>query len=136
MARKFLVKVNGETYEVEVEEVPASGSAVGVAAQAAVPSSVQAAPSARLFAGTLPGATQEPAGRTGTGAVVTSPLPSTVVDIKVGVGQAVQAGDVLLVIEAMKMEVNIEAPAAGVVKEIAVSKGQTVDAGDVLVVIG
>jgi biotin carboxyl carrier protein len=66
---------------------------------------------------------------------VTAPIPGTILSVKVKVGASVKPGDVLLTIEAMKMENDIVAPRKGVVKEIRVSEGQTVKYGDVLAVI-
>lgn len=66
---------------------------------------------------------------------VASPIPGTIITVNVKVGDRVEEDDVLLVLEAMKMENDIVAPKAGVVREVSVSEGQTVDAGVVMVVI-
>jgi len=70
------------------------------------------------------------------GAKVTTPLPGTILDVYVNVGDAVKAGQTVVLLEAMKMENNIEADTAGTVKEVKVRKGDSVLEGDILVVIG
>ena len=70
------------------------------------------------------------------GSKVTTPLPGTILDVFVNVGDAVKAGQTVVLLEAMKMENNIEADVAGTVKEVKVRKGDSVLEGDVLVVIG
>jgi biotin carboxyl carrier protein len=72
----------------------------------------------------------------GAGQAVPAPLPGMIVGVKVEVGQSVKQGDVLLVLEAMKMENDIAAPVAGVVKQVLVEKGTAVSLGDPLIVIG
>ena len=62
-------------------------------------------------------------------------MPGTILDVKASVGQAVKAGDVLMILEAMKMENNIDADRAGVVKEVCIQQGATVTEGDNLIVI-
>ncbi len=117
--RKFIVNVNGNSYEVEVEEVG------GVSAPAAAPVAAPAiAPAA------APKAPAAPAG----GTPVKAPMPGNVLDIKVSNGQAVKQGDVLVILEAMKMENEISAPCDGTVTVVA-SKGATVNTGDVLVTL-
>lgn len=118
--RKFIVNVNGNSYEVEVEEV--GGAAAVTAAPAAAPAA--AAPVA------APKAAPAPAG----GTPVKAPMPGNVLDIKVSNGQAVKKGDVLVILEAMKMENEISAPQDGTVTVVA-SKGATVNTGDVLVTL-
>ncbi len=116
--RKFIVNVNGNSYEVEVEEVGAESSApVSAPVQSAAP---KAAPKKAA-----------PAGK---GKPVNAPMPGTVLDIKVSNGAQVKAGDVLVILEAMKMENEIKAPSDGVVTVVA-SKGSSVNTGDVLVTI-
>ena len=121
--RKFIVNVNGNSYEVEVEEVGA-GASVAPVVQAAP---VQAAP-AQAPAEAPKAAPAVPAG----GTQVKAPMPGNVLDIKVSNGQSVNEGDVLVILEAMKMENEIYAPCAGTVTVVA-SKGSTVNTGDVLI---
>ncbi|MBP3503618.1 MAG: biotin/lipoyl-binding protein [Bacilli bacterium] len=116
----YKVKVNGKVYEVELESVSekAGNIAAPVAAQAAAP---QAAP--------------QPVA-SGAGNEQKAPMAGTILDVKVSVGQQVNAGDVLFILEAMKLENEVVAEFSGVVKSIAVSKGTAVQNGQVLVVIG
>ena len=72
----------------------------------------------------------------GSGETVSSPMPGTILDVKVAAGQAVKSGDILFILEAMKMENEIFAPCDGTVSSVAVSKGAAVNPGDVLCVIG
>lgn len=143
MSKKFRITVNGETYEVEVEDlggdvpVRRAPAAAAISTPAAAPVSVPqpkaAAPAAQPSA-PAPKAEAKPA-VAGAGDV-TAPMPGTILDIKVNVGDAVQAGATVLILEAMKMENEIAAPAAGTVKAIHVSKGAAVNPGEVLVTIG
>jgi len=124
--RKFIVNVNGTSYEVEVEEVGASSSAPVMAAPAPVAAPAAATPAPAASPAPAPAAA--PAG----GTAVKSPMPGNVVDIKVSNGQSVKKGDLLVVLEAMKMENEIFAPQDGVVT-VVTSKGATVNSGDVLI---
>lgn len=123
--KKFNVTVNGNAYEVEVEEIGGVQTAAPVA-RAAAPAARPAAPKA------TPKAAAAPAG----GESVTAPMPGTIFDLKVKEGDTVENGQVLLILEAMKMENEIVAPAAGKVVSINAAKGAAVNAGDVLVVLG
>ncbi len=120
--RKFIVNVNGNSYEVEVEEVGGAVSAPAAAPKATPVAAPKAAPAAPKAAA--------PAG----GTAVKAPMPGNVLDIKVSNGQAVKEGDVVVILEAMKMENEIYAPCDGTVTVVA-SKGSTVNTGDVLVSI-
>ena len=111
------VVVNGVDYEVEIEGAKAS--------TVSKPQVSPAPPSPRIA----------PAPST-SGSSVKCPLPGTVLSVKVAVGDTVAAGQTLVVLEAMKMENNIDADRAGVVKQILVQQGATVMEGDVLIVIG
>ena len=132
---KYKITLKGTTYEVEVEKGEAmildeyeAKSPVPPAPVAAAPVAVAAAPVAAAPAAAAPAAVTA-------GTPVTSPLPGNIFAIKVREGDAVKAGDVLIVIEAMKMENDVCAPADGVVKQILVSKGALVATGDTLAVI-
>lgn len=118
--KKFNIKVDGVMHEVEVEEVG------GAIASSFVSAPVQSAPVSTASA--APAAKKVSAG-SGT---VTAPLQGTIQTVKVNVGDKVNAGDVVVVIEAMKMENDVPAVASGIVKAIHVSKGAKVSSGDAL----
>ena len=130
---KYKVTLNGRTYEVEVE----AGKAIlldeyeaiapaPVAAPAAAPATAPAAAPAAAAAPVV----------TGAGEAVNAPMPGNILKVNVTNGQAVKEGDVLVVLEAMKMENEIMAPKNGTVTQVLVQKGSTVDTGAPLVVIG
>ena len=123
---KYVVTLNGKNYEVEVTEQEAV--LLNVSDAAATPAPV-AAPVA------APAAAPAAAPVAGDGTKVPSPMPGTILSVNVSVGQAVKSGDVLLILEAMKMENDIVAPCDGTVKQLLVSKGSTVNTDDVLVVM-
>ncbi|MDD2269216.1 MAG: biotin/lipoyl-binding protein [Eubacteriales bacterium] len=130
--KKYIVKVNGIPYEVEVEETAAFSSypvaAAPVAPAATAPvAPASAAPEAPAAA---PAAVDVPAN----GTKVEAPLPGSIVKLQVTNGQQVKAGDVLCILEAMKMENEILAPVAGKVSVIA-SQGTIVNSGDLLFAI-
>ena len=122
--KNYTITVNGTPYNVTVED--ANGSAAPVAAApapAAAPASAPApapaaAPAAPAAAGSLS---------------VDAPMPGNILDIKVSNGASVKAGDVLLILEAMKMENEIVAPQDGTVASVNVNKGDTIEAGQTLV---
>ena len=133
--RTFNITVNGNTYVVDVEEVGAAApvarpAAPVVTAPVAAPA---AAPAPAPAAAAKPAA---PAAPVAGGEAVKAPMPGTILDVKVKVGDAVEPGTVVCVLEAMKMENEIPAPKAGKVLQVVTSKGATVNAGDALVVIG
>ena len=131
---KYKVTLNGRVYEVEVEyaealllsEYETYAPAAPVAAPVAAPAA--AAPAA-------PAAAAAPV-VTGAGEAVNAPMPGTILKVNVTQGQAVKEGDVLCVLEAMKMENEIMAPKAGTITQVVTSKGASVNTGDALVVIG
>lgn len=126
VVKKFNITVNGNAYEVEIEEVKAAApvAAAPKAAPAAAAPAPKAAPAAAAAA---------PAAGDNT---VTAPMPGKIVKLVASVGQAVNAGEVLLILEAMKMQNEITAPAAGTVKSFAVNAGDSVKPGQTMVVIG
>lgn len=125
--RTFNIKVNGVSYEVEVEEVNGAAQAAAPVAQAAP----AAAPAPKA-----PAAPKKAApAAVGAGTKVNAPMPGTILDVKVSVGGKVKKGDILMILEAMKMENEIIAAEDGTVAQVLVQKGSTVGSGDVLCVL-
>ena len=123
--RNFIITVNGNQYEVSVEEV--NGGAPAAPARAAAPAAPKAAPA-------KPAAPAAPKGPQGA-VKISSPMPGTILDIKVSAGDTVSEGQIVCILEAMKMENEIVAPKAGTVASINVTKGASVNTGDVLVTL-
>ena len=110
--KNYKVVVNGTAYEVSVEEISAADVKT---TPAAAPAPVAAAPAG--------------------GEKVEAPMPGTILDVKVAQGQAVKKGELVAILEAMKMENEIFAPCDGTVASLTVAKGATVNAGDVICTI-
>ena len=128
--RKFNITVNGVAYEVEVEEVGA-GSAPA-APVAAAPAPVAAPAAAPKAAAPAPAPKAAPVAG---GTKINAPMPGVILDVKAAVGASVKKGDILLVLEAMKMENEIVSPVDGTVAQVLATKGSSVNSGDVLVVL-
>lgn len=124
---KYQVTLNNKVYEVDVTETEAVVTGVSAAAPMAAP--VAAAPAATPVAAAP---VQQVAAD---GTKVTSPMPGNILSVSVQPGSAVKAGDIMFILEAMKMENEIVAPANGVVKQVLVSKGSVVNTDDVLAVL-
>lgn len=121
--KRYTITVNGTAYDVTVDE--ANGA---VPAPAATPAAAPAAPAPAPKAAPAPTAAQ--------GAIkVEAPMPGTILDVKTSNGASVNAGDVLCVLEAMKMENEIVAPQAGTVASVSVAKGDSVEAGQVIITL-
>mgnify|MGYP003294314023 CR=1 FL=1 len=117
--KAYKVTVNGTAYEITLEAIDAAdvkAAPAPAAAPAAAPAPVAAAPAG--------------------GESVNAPMPGNILDIKVANGAAVKKGDVLIILEAMKMENEIVAPQDGTIASVAATKGSSVNTGDLLFVIG
>ena len=112
------VMVNGQSYSVEIAD---AGAASDAGKSASAPAVTATAPA--------------PAAKPAAGGAVKSPLPGVILDIRIKEGDTVAVGQTLVVLEAMKMENNIDADRAGVVKEVCIQQGATVMEGDNLIVI-
>ena len=117
--RKFLVKVNNQQFEVELEEIKSARQPERPAEKIAKPSVNGNGAASSVSAN---------------GEKVVAPMPGNILKVNVNKGDAVKRGQVLLVLEAMKMENEITAPADGKVADVKVEKGQCISAGDVMVV--
>lgn len=125
--KRYTITVNGTAYDVTVDE--ANG-----AAPAAAPVQAAAPAPAPAPAAAAPAPAAKPAATGSEGAVkVDAPMPGTILDVKVSVGASVSSGEVICILEAMKMENEIVAPQAGTVSSVNVSKGDSVEAGQVII---
>jgi len=131
MLKKYKISVDGKSYEVEVEDVASSASANVRIAPATAPAT---APAPETAAAPQVSATKPVSAPTDIkGEILRAPMPGTILSVAASVGQAVKRGDILLVLEAMKMENEIVAHIDGTISGIYVQKGSTVNAGDTLV---
>ena len=116
--KRYTITVNGTPYDVTVDEAGASAPVAAPAAPAAKPAAP--APAVSGAEGSIK---------------VEAPMPGTILDVKTSVGASVKSGDVLCILEAMKMENDIVAPADGTVASIAANKGDSVEAGQIIVTL-
>ena len=134
---KYIVTLNGMDYEVEVSESDAVVTNVAPAAAPVAPVAPAAPVAAAPAAPVAPAAAPAPAAVTTTGGTdVKAPMPGTILDVQASVGQDVKAGDVLFILEAMKMENEIVAPCDGKITAVLTTKGNTVATDAVLASIG
>lgn len=119
--KRFNITVNGKAYDVAVEELDSSAAPV---ASASISAPAQAA---------APAASAPVAG---SGEKVNAPMPGTILDVKVNVGDTVSRGQVIMILEAMKMENDIVASFDGKITSVLAKKGDTVNSGDALATIG
>ncbi len=125
---KYKITLNGKNYEVEVEQ----GEAVLLnewEAQVAAPAAAAPAAPAPAAVAAAPAAPAPAASVAAGGDIVASPMPGTILSVKVVVGQSVKKGDVLAILEAMKMENEIIAPRDGVIAQVIVTQGTSVETG-------
>ncbi|MDY4231364.1 MAG: biotin/lipoyl-containing protein [Candidatus Faecousia sp.] len=116
--KKYRVNVNGSLYEIEIEEMDASAAKRAPAAAPAPAPAVKPA-----------------AAPVGAGTKVNAPMPGTILDVKVQAGQSVKRGQVLVILEAMKMENEIQAPCDGKITGVNVRKGDSVETAALLCTI-
>jgi biotin carboxyl carrier protein len=125
-AEGALVSVNGTPYEIGIKDLTAMEAPQMMVVSAPAPAAPVAAPAKPLAAAeTVGGLT-----------TIKAPLPGLILEVKVSVGDTVKVGDIIIVIETMKMENNISSPVAGTIKEIKVSSGDSVSEGVPLIIIG
>jgi biotin carboxyl carrier protein len=132
--KKYRITINGKTYEVEVEEVGGERASSVSAAQPAPAPKIEtpAAPKAKAEPAPAPAPKKPaPAGKL----TVNAPMPGTILSIKAKPGSTVKKGDVIMILEAMKMENEILAPQDGTIISIEVSEGASVNTGDTLAVM-
>ena len=135
--RRFLIKVNGKDYDVAVEEIGAGAPVAPAAPVASAPAApAAAAPAAPAAEPAAPAAPKPAPVANVEGTKTEAPMPGNIIEVRAKVGDTVAKGDVIIILEAMKLENEIMAPCAGKVVSVNVGKGDMVNSGDVLFVIG
>lgn len=132
MMRRFNITVNGKAYDVAVEEANGAAPVVATPAPVAAPATTPAPVAAPVVNEPAPAPVAAPVEG---GTDVKAPMPGTIMDVKVNVGDTVERGQVVIVLEAMKMENDIVAPVSGTVASVVARKGDSVNANDILAVI-
>jgi biotin carboxyl carrier protein len=127
--KKYLITVKGVSYEVEVEEI--KGSAVTYKAES--PASSQVIPESKIAEPKQAAVKKPEPSNADSKNSISSPMPGTILKVKVKAGDSVKKGDILVILEAMKMENEILAPEDAVVSTVTVTEGSTVSTGDILV---
>lgn len=120
MKKIYKIKVNNKAYEVELQEISSVEGTVEASANIGTSTPVSTTPKVTMVGGEK----------------ITAPMPGTIVDIMVKVGDSVEKGQLVAVLEAMKMETEILAPDAGTVTEVHIAKSATVNLGDAIVTLG
>ena len=132
---KYTAIVNGKTYEVEIERASSARRSATRTASTTAQNSAQVPVSAQKEPQIAAKKAPESAPLATTGRAVVSPMPGNVLDVMVKVGDQVEAGQIVVVLEAMKMEIEITAEAAGIVSSIEVKKGDPVESGSTLMLL-
>ena len=142
---KYQYKVNGADYTVEIGEIEGAIAQVTVngkqfevelPAPVKAPTRVKRVEAAPAAPAPAPERAKKPKAAAGSGTKVLAPLPGTITEMKVAVGDSVRKGDTVVILEAMKMQNNIEAECDGTITSVLVSRGDTVMEGAALVTIG
>lgn len=133
--KKFNITINGKEYEVEVREADIDDQEGGAPSGKPAEAKPSEAPKPKATAAPKPPARREAPADFGGAVPVKAPLSGTIMSVKVSSGDQVKAGDVLLTLEAMKMENELVSPKGGTIKEIFVTAGDQVNAGEVLVTV-
>ena len=129
--KRYNITVNGKTYDVVVEESNGSAPASAPISTNAAPAPVQAQAAAPVAPAP---AESKPSGQSGS-VIIDAPMPGSIIDVKVKVGDKVEASTVVAILEAMKMENDIVAGVDGVIASVNVSKGDSISAGDVIITL-
>ncbi len=134
---KYTAIVNGKTYEVEIVRTGSSRS-IGHSAPTAAPAFMPAPVTAPISPTTqtpvpTPVATPAPAATQAGNSEIVSPMPGSILDVLVKTGDAIEAGQIVVMLEAMKMEIEVRAEQSGTVSHVAVKKGDAVESGTLLV---
>ncbi len=131
--RRFKVKIDDEVFEVEVEEIKGAGQESQIS-KAVPPAQVSTStPAPKPVRAAAPAAAPKPKPPVSGENVVIAPIPGVIMEVKVSAGSSVKKGDVLLILEAMKMQNEVLAPYDAVVAEVLTAQGATVQSGDILV---
>lgn len=129
--RKFKITVNGIAYEVDVEEADPTVKVPEAVSAPASPAPQAPRPAEAPTVLAKPDPAPDPEGRE----TMTAPMPGTILDVRVKAGDSLRKGDVLMILEAMKMENEIVAPRDAIIIRILTSKGASVNTGDTLAVL-